>query len=238
MDHFTSVQSTGGFQVSEMLQRRPTASRLLSAAILAGGASRRMGTDKALLMLAGQTLLERAISVLAGVADDVIVVGDRPAYHAFGVPVVRDAYPSTGPIGGIATALQFAQHDDVLVVACDMPFLSSQLLFAMADMPRSFDALVPVTEDAINSQRQGRTVQTLHAIYRRSCLRPFQQRIDRREFRLVDGLADVDVQELDEAWIRRYDPDLDSFVNTNNLREWETAIERFNSRSAQPEDQG
>ncbi len=218
--------------------RRRTRGESLSAAVLAGGASRRMGTDKALLELDGQTLLERAIVAVSNVADDVIIVGDRQPYHDFGVPVIRDSYPETGPIGGIATALQDAQHDYVLVVACDMPFLSSWLLSAMADVPRDYDVLLPVTDGSRSSQGQQRTYETLHAIYHRRCLDTFRRRIELGERKLVNGLAGLIVHELSQEWILQYDPDFDSFVNANNQEEWEAAVVRRRSRSAGVEESG
>ena len=208
----------------------------LSAAILAGGASRRMGTDKALLSLAGRTLLERAIARVASVADDVQIVGERNAYHRFGVPVVPDAFPGAGTLGGIATALRHARHDAVLVVACDMPFLSVRLLTAMAEQPSDADALVPVTAAARSDQGGTRTYETLHAIYRRSCLRPFERRIANGELKVVSALSDVRMRELPEAWLRRYDPDLDSFMNTNDAADWATAQARQSVMSSTVEE--
>lgn len=201
----------------------------VSAAILAGGASRRMGTDKALMTLAGQTLLERAIACVAHVSDDIMIVGDREAYHRFGVPVVADAFPGSGTLGGIATALRRARHEYVLVVGCDMPFLSGALLEAMANEPRDYDALVPVTGAS-------RTYETLHAIYRRRCLIPIERRIARDELRVVDALADLRVRALSEAWLRRFDPVLDSFVNANHPDEWAAAKARLGNESSTVED--
>lgn len=191
-----------------------------------------MGSDKALLTLAGRTLLERAIASLAGVVDDLTIVGDREAYHRFGVPVIADAFPGAGALGGIATALQHARHEFALVVACDMPFLSRGLLEAMAGQPRDYDALVPVTIEAQSSKAGRRIYETLHAIYGRGCLAPLERRIADGELKVVTALAGVKVRELSEEWLRNYDPQLQSFVNTNRPEEWAAALARIRGETS------
>lgn len=208
----------------------------LSAAILAGGASRRMGTDKALLTLSGRTLLERTIATVARVADDVMIAGDRGPYHRFGVPVIPDVFPGTGTLGGIATALRHARHEYVLVVACDMPFLSARLLEAMAGQPRDFDVLVPLTHASHSRQGGQHTYQTLHAIYGRTCLAPIERRLADGDLRVFAALAGLRVRELPEDWLRRYDPDLDSFVNANHPDEWIAASARLGDEPSTVED--
>ena len=90
-----------------------------TGAVLCGGDSRRMGRDKAGAVLAGETLLARAVRTLAEVFDEVLVVGcdgldfDPPAH----VRAVPDERPGLGPVGGIATALAAARHDWVFVLS-------------------------------------------------------------------------------------------------------------------------
>lgn len=187
----------------------------LSAAVLTGGLSRRMGIDKALIEVHGRTLVERVIAAVATVSDDVFLVGDRPAYHRFGVRVVADEYPNAGSLGGIATALRHARHDRVLVVACDMPELSFRLLGAMARLVTEADVVIPTTPAGRSEQGGACTYETLHAIYRRSCLAPIEQRLADGRLKVVDFLDDVQVRVLDEAWLREYDPHLASFANVN-----------------------
>jgi molybdenum cofactor guanylyltransferase len=189
----------------------------LSAAVLAGGQSRRMGTDKALLPLRpgdpplAQVVLDRVRAVAAEV---MIVAAERPAYARFGVPVVPDRYPGTGTLGGIATALAAASHDYCLVVACDMPFLNPALLRWLAGLPRDYDALVPRLP---GESRQGGAFvfQTLHAIYARSCLPAIERRLGAGHLRVVGFFEDVRVRAVEEREVRALDPDLRSFFNAN-----------------------
>src|SRR4051812_16182117 len=98
-----------------------------SVAILAGGLSTRMGTDKALIRLesGGQTMLERVLDRVRPLSDDVFVVATaRDEYRRFGVDVLPDLYPDAAVLGGIASALRHARHPRCLVVSCDHPLLS------------------------------------------------------------------------------------------------------------------
>lgn len=189
--------------------------RIVSAAVLTGGASRRMGTDKASIVLDGITLLERAIQTLQGLSDDVFVVGDRPDYHRYGVRVVADAFPGAGTLGGIGTALRCAQHSRVVVVACDMPLLSASLLRAMVALPADQQVVIPWRPTEHARQGGGGTFETLHAIYHRDCFPYIERRIERGQFRVIGFFEEVDVRKLDELWLRAHDPTLRSFQNAN-----------------------
>lgn len=200
-----------------MRQSEPEQGAPLSAAVLAGGRSRRMGEDKALLPLApgGAPLLAVVLERLGGIADDPFIVAtDRPAYGAFGVPVYADAYPEAGTLGGIATALRHAKHEHCLVVACDMPFINPGLLAWMAALPRTYDALVPRVP---GESRQGSGViwQTLHAIYGKGCLGPIERRLAVGERKVIGFFDEVRLTAIDLAQIARFDPDLRSFFNAN-----------------------
>jgi len=193
------------------------ASPALSAAVLAGGMSRRMGTDKALLPLRqGDPPLARSVIERVGeVAADVFVVAsDRPAYEAFGVPVVPDRYPAAGTLGGIATALANAECEHCLVVACDMPFLSVPLLRWMADQPRGYDALVPRLPGE-SRQGTGFVYQTLHAVYARRCLPAIERALAAGRRQVIGFFPEVRVRPVELDEVIALDPGLRSFFNVN-----------------------
>jgi molybdopterin-guanine dinucleotide biosynthesis protein A len=195
----------------------------LSAAVLTGGQSRRMGTDKALLTLGGRTLVERTLECLRQLTSDVRVIGDRPAYRAFGAPVEADLYPGTGTLGGIATALATSQHEFVLVVACDMPFLSESLLRRMAEIPRDYDVLVPITSNSRSQQGGSTTYETLHAIYRRTCLPYIEAELRAGRLKVIGFFEHVRIVTLDEQWLHAAAGDLRSLLNTNDAEEFAEA---------------
>jgi molybdenum cofactor guanylyltransferase len=101
----------------------------VSAAILAGGGSTRMGRDKALISIGGIPMIQRILRTLQRVVPTAVVISDRVGDYGFlGVPVHPDVIKDRGPAAGIHSALVHASTDRVLVVPCDMPFLSEELL--------------------------------------------------------------------------------------------------------------
>lgn len=119
--------------------------------VLAGGRSSRMGTDKALLKVGGRTLLETALSVVRSIAADAAVVGDRAKFSAFGT-VIEDTYPGAGPLAGIHAALRHSSADLNVILAVDLPFVSTELLSFLLDCAEETDAVVTVPRTASGFQ--------------------------------------------------------------------------------------
>ena len=190
----------------------------LSGAALAGGQSRRMGTDKALLPLVagGQPMLGLVLERLSSVADDVLIVAnEQERYASFGARVVPDLHSDVGALGGIQAAITSSTHEHCLVVACDMPFLSFPLLQRMVSEPRNYDVLVPLIPGESRQRGDGLVFQTLHAIYSKRCLPFIEKRISEGKKQVVGFFDDVRVRTLDVEEIARWDPDLRSFFNAN-----------------------
>src|SRR5215208_3426640 len=190
----------------------------LGAAVLAGGQSRRMGTDKALLPLVtgGQPMLGLVLERLSSVADDVLIVAiEQERYASFGARVVPDLHPQVGALGGIQAAITWSSHEHCLVVACDMPFLSLPLLRRMASEPRNYDVLVPLIPGESRQRGDGLVFQTLHAIYSKQCLPFIENRIAEGNKQVIGFFEDVRVRTLDVTEITRWDPNLRSFFNAN-----------------------
>jgi molybdopterin-guanine dinucleotide biosynthesis protein A len=159
-----------------------------SAAILAGGrASRFGGRDKSALIVDGLPILDRQMAELEAVSDDVmLVVGEcTPATVPPRLRVVRDRVPACGPLGGLDAALAAARHDALVLVACDMPFVTARLLGHLLALTSEADAIVPRTE---------RGYHPLCAAYTRACQPAIAERLDRRQLRMMDFLADVRVR--------------------------------------------
>jgi molybdenum cofactor guanylyltransferase len=103
----------------------------LSAYVLAGGQSSRMGTDKALLHLAGKPLIAHAVTKLRRITPDVHILSSNPALAEY-APIVPDIHPNTGPIGGIEAALAHSPCDWNLILPVDAPFLPGIYIDAWA----------------------------------------------------------------------------------------------------------
>ena len=133
----------------------------MSGVVLAGGASRRMGRDKALMELDGEPLVARAVRLLSGVCSDVVVAsgdGRRLDGAGLGVRQVADILPGAGPLAGIVAGLEAARHTLVAVVAVDMPDANPSLLALLAGLWRGEPAVVA---------RAGGRLEPLHAVYAR-----------------------------------------------------------------------
>lgn len=190
----------------------------LSAAVLAGGKSERMGQDKAFLRLEpeGPMLLEIVLDRLRGVADDVLIVAnDSPRHEGFGVRIVPDVIPGFGTLSGIHAALTAATHDHCLIVACDMPLLSPVVLAYMASQPRDYDVLIPQTPGMSRQGNSGQIYQTLHAIYARRCVEPIAAQLASGNRQVIGFFPQVDVQIPDRQVLLALDPQELTFMNTN-----------------------
>lgn len=182
----------------------------LSAAIMAGGKSKRMGQDKAWIELDGEPLIKRVADVLAQVADEVIVVANDPRYGSLGLRVVKDRYPQGGALGGIATGVAAAAHDTVLVAACDMPFLSADLWRLLIGHIGAADVVIP---------RIGGEYETLHALYTKACLPHMARALAENRLRVIAFFDQVRVMAIEEPELRAVDPALRSFTNVNTPEE-------------------
>ena len=132
----------------------------VSAFILAGGRSTRMGADKAFVLLNGRTLLARILDAARTLTSNVIIVGDSLKYSAF-APVVEDVFRGCGPLGGIHAALRSSSNDLNVILAVDTPFVSLALLQFLVKRARAS----PVSLVTVASANGG--LQPLSAVYHR-----------------------------------------------------------------------
>jgi len=134
-------------------------SRNVTAFILAGGKSARMGADKAFVELDGRTLLARALDLVRAVTSDVRIVGDPAKFLPY-ASVVADVFRGCGPLGGIHAALRGSQAELNMILAVDVPFVSPALLQYLIKRARDSAATVTVVQ-------AGGGWQPLCAVYRR-----------------------------------------------------------------------
>ncbi len=121
---------------------------MISAVILSGGHSTRMGEDKANLVFEGKTFLERIIDQFYDVQDIYLSVRETAFYSDCMIPHIQDDYQECGPMGGVHKALSVCKHDNLFVTACDMPFMDSHFAFYLSQfLADDVDAVVPVGRD-------------------------------------------------------------------------------------------
>lgn len=189
----------------------------LTAAILAGGQSSRMGTDKAFVTLQDRPLIQHLLDRLAQVdaIHETLLIANRPADYAhLGLPVFTDRIPGKGTLGGIYTALDVSQHDAVLVLACDMPLVRPALLAHMAALYAQRAASDAPPYDVIVPRVAGR-VQGVHAIYSTRCQPAIKADLAADRLKVIGFYEQVRVRYLDEADYAPYDPHGRSFMNVN-----------------------
>lgn len=179
----------------------------ISAMVLAGGKSRRLGFDKALVTLdSEQNLMASAVATLKRVSSDVMVVGSDDTRQGVDARVVTDVFPGKGSLGGMYSGLLRAEYHHCLVVACDMPFVNVDLLAYMVSCPRDYDVLIP---------RIGDVLEPLHAIYSKDCLPYMRELLVRDHLKIIDFFDEVRVRYLEADDIDRFDPEHLSFFNVN-----------------------
>jgi len=154
----------------------------VSAAILAGGrASRLGGRDKSAIVVEGRTILDRQIDALAPIAGEILIVGRGTHPAARTIP---DRVDGSGPLAGLDAALAAARGELVVVVACDMPFVTTALLTGLLGLADGADAVVPRTE---------RGYHPLCAVYRRSVRDAVERNLARGRLKMLDLLAELRV---------------------------------------------
>lgn len=158
-----------------MIPRRLRTQARIIGIVLAGGKSSRMGRDKALLPVSGShtDILGRTVALLQDVCGRAIVVGRQTPGYA----CVLDIAPDCGPVGGVATALDYCQGAACLVLSCDMPFMGKEALYKLVEHRRKRPPGTHVT--AYRHADSGK-IESLAAIYEPECLPYFQICVNER----------------------------------------------------------
>jgi molybdopterin-guanine dinucleotide biosynthesis protein A len=188
---------------------------VVSAIILCGGRSRRMGRDKAELPFGGETLLARVARLLTPVVDDIVVSAAAGQVIPADLCAVRDSRAGGGPVPALLDAWPAARHDLVAVVAVDTPLLQPSVLELLARSLASGD-------EAVVPRVRGRAMPVC-ALYRRPAARAAAARLppDASLHQLLDALS---VRWLDEAALATADPGLMTFLPCNTDEDYQRAL--------------
>jgi molybdopterin-guanine dinucleotide biosynthesis protein A len=175
--------------------------------VVAGGQSRRMGRDKAVLPWAGSTLLDVALERLRACCTPVgILCGPEPRYADRGVPLVRDLTAGAGPLGAVMSGLTWLGDGIAVFLAVDLPGVPVPLLSRLIALAHEADAVVPVT---------ARGPEPLCAVYSTRCLEAVQRRVTRGELKMTSFWPDVRVREVGEDEISAFGDPAALFHNVN-----------------------
>lgn len=170
-----------------------------------------MGSDKALLPLGGRPLIEHVLRRVEGLGDEVLITTNRPKDYAFlGQRMVEDRRPGAGALHGLLTALEAARGERVLLVGCDMPFVSRSLLEHMLAIATDAEVVIP--------RRDGK-FQPLLAIYSKTCAGPVSQALEAGEKRMISFFPRIQTWIVEQETLDQYDPEGLSFFNANTPEE-------------------
>jgi molybdenum cofactor guanylyltransferase len=208
--------------------------RQIDAFVLAGGVSSRMGRAKGLLEFGGVPLIVRIVRVVETVADRVVVAGSPELYAGLGlnaipdqgVGVAKDAGRSGGPLLGIATALSQSRAPRCLILACDLPYLTTEWLRWFVDraMRSRSQAIVPVSSDKL---------EPLAAIYRTECASAARRLLEQGARSAIALLYELDVERVSEVEWHTLDGCDGVLKNMNTPADYEEARKWWDSRGLQ-----
>lgn len=119
-------------------------------AILSGGKSSRMGTDKGLMTIDGKAMVEYSIALLKHITEDIVISTSNADYEKFGCRLIPDVIPNLGPIGGLYTILKQTDYQAFFFMPCDMPFAKRELANKLLSFKDEYDIVVPIHKDRVH----------------------------------------------------------------------------------------
>ena len=194
----------------------------LTAHVLAGGMSTRMGRDKVSLEFEGKTLLSHALALLQNVSEEIRIVGDPAKFSAHG-RTVPDVFSNRGPLGGIHAALTNSRTDLNLFIAVDMPLLHADFLRYLASLAGQGDCVVTVP-------KPGGRFEPLCAVYRKEFAGPAEKALMANRNKIDALFTDVSVRTVNDNELAENGFSRAMFRNVNTPEDWKLALEEFSGR--------
>jgi molybdopterin-guanine dinucleotide biosynthesis protein A len=205
---------------SKVYLMNPIRFQNVAAFVLAGGASERMGQDKALLELAGVPMVIRAVRLAQPYVASVAIVAPHDRYAQMDLRILPDCWPGAGPLGGIATALSATISDWNLILGCDLPHLMPEWVawFISRALKSPAQAVIP-------ESRRG--LEPLAAMYHKSCGETLTAAVERGVRRVTEGLSELMFERVSMAEWRELDPTGKLFENMNTPEDYAEARRRI-----------
>ena len=195
------------------------------AIILCGGKSSRFNfIDKGSIDFKNTPLFIYPLRAVAPVVTEIIISVSEKNQHFYQqylsahkkeIPeytIVVDVCPDYGPLGGMFSAFKFAKSEKIFVCACDMPFISQDLVKYLFEIAGEYDVTVPY----IN-----KNYEPLHAVYRReTTLKAIRKLINKKIYKIIEFYPELKVQKVPEKQLKKFDKKLRSFYNINTMEEY------------------
>jgi molybdopterin-guanine dinucleotide biosynthesis protein A len=195
----------------------------LTALILCGGKSRRMGRPKAFLPYDGTTMVAHIINTAKEIFSEVFLVANEPPFFEdLGVDIVKDILPYRGPLGGILSGLLVASYQYSFVLACDMPFIDKKLILEMLKSQQNSDVLILAHENGI---------EPLIGLYSKSCIKPMEESLFAGEPTLHDFVSGLNAKTFFcPEQKQRTGKDMPPYFNIDTPQDYTRAVTRsFNN---------
>ena len=198
----------------------------VSAVILAGGASKRMGhKNKAFLKLGNKPVIEWLLEALQKAFNDIYIVTDTPEQYeeytmvkTTGDKIIR---PERSTLAGIHAGIHEVNSKYGFVVACDMPFINTDLINEIIKIRNGYDVIIPCYRGH---------VEPTFALYHKNCLPYIERNLLNDNFRITGFFPDVKVKYLGEEFTKKFDPEFKSFLNINTPEELHKATKLIKKR--------
>ena len=185
----------------------------MNAAILVGGKSSRMGSNKAFLELKGKTFIELQIDLLREIFDDIFISANTSSeYEHLNLSIFKDVYPGKGPLGGIYTSLINSSSLHTFMLACDMPFIGPELINHLKDLTKEYDVVIPKSEKGL---------EPLHAFYSKKCIDPIKRSLEEDNLRITSFFPHVNVKIVELDNLNLSDCFKNSIKNLNTRDDYE-----------------
>ena len=189
----------------------------ITGVVLAGGKGSRMrNTDKSRLSAGTETFVDLSLKSLSFCGELMIISNNPHIHHNRGADVYPDIFPDCGPLGGLYTGLKKAKNNRIILLACDMPFVTEALMRRIASYPFEGNALLPIAH--------GRQ-QPICAVYSTSLIPLIEEFIEKKEFMIVRMLDKTKVDYLDLS----AEDTGNHFININTPSDYERYIKPFRS---------
>lgn len=185
----------------------------IGAIILAGGKSSRMGQDKGLLLLHNKPMIVHLLDTVRKLTDDVIIISNNSDYLKFELPVYEDLIKDAGPLAGIYTGLTHSKHNKNIVLSCDVPFVSIELLNHLIESSKNYDVVIPTNNN--------KTHQVI-GIYDKTCIPLFKEELEINQRKIKEALKKVRLNVVDANQFSPKD-----FVNINTPEDLRRNVMEF-----------
>lgn len=165
-----------------------SAKKNITAIILAGGNSSRMGEDKGLMLLEGKPMIEHVIGAVSSFANKIIIVSNNEEYQQFNYPVYEDLVKGKGPLAGIYTGLYYSQTEENIILSCDVPYVTIELISFLIEKAGNHQITIP--------SFQGKSHQLI-GVFSKSCEAPLFISLEKDHLKLKDAFKNLNLNVVD-----------------------------------------